>query len=147
MTMAHALEERVPLLDLELVNLAFRTSANLKYMGSQGKYILRLAVKDLLPKRVLQKPKWGFSVDVFSWFSGEMGEIAKQVLPTGYLVKGGYLDESLLGQILGSKPDKSLNRYYNLLWLGLLFELWRKIYFESQDISRPILDMEKLIEN
>jgi asparagine synthase (glutamine-hydrolysing) len=145
MTMAHALEERVPLLDLELVNLAFRMSTDLKYMGSQGKYILRLAVKDLLPKRVLQKPKWGFSVDVFSWFTGEMGEIAQQVLPTGYLVKGGYLNKDLLGQILRTKLDRSLNRYYNLIWLGLLFELWRKIYFESQDISKPILDIEKLI--
>jgi len=145
MTMAHSLEERVPLLDLELVDFAFKLPSSLKYKGPQGKYILRLAVKDLLPKRTLQKPKWGFSVNVFSWFKGEMGEVARQVLPSGYLVKEGYLKEELLREVLQSRPDPSMNRYYNLLWIGLLFELWRKIYFESEDLMKPTLDIERLI--
>jgi len=145
MTMAHALEERVPLLDLELVDFAFKLPSSLKYRGAQGKYILRLAVKDLLPKRALQKPKRGFSVNVFSWFTGEMGEVARQVLPSGYLVKEGYLRDGLLREVLESKPDPSLNRFYNLLWVGLLFELWRKIYFESENLMNPTLDIERLI--
>lgn len=145
MTMANALEERVPLLDLELVDLSFKLPSSLKYRGSRGKHILRLAVSDLLPRRVLQKPKSGFSVNVFSWFSGEMGEIAKQVLPRGYLVREGYLKEGLVREILNARPDPSLSRYYNLTWIGLLFELWQKIYFESQDISKPVLDIERLV--
>ena len=145
MTMAHSLEERVPLLDLELVDFAFKLPSSLKYRGPQGKYILRLAVKDLLPRRTLEKPKWGFSVNVLSWFTGEMGEVARQVLPSGYLVKEGYLKERLLREVLESKPDPSLNRYYNMLWIGLLFELWRKIYFESEDLMKPTLDIERLI--
>lgn len=144
MTMAHALEERVPLLDLELVDFAFKLPSRMKYRGP-GKYILRLAVSDIVPKRALRKPKSGFSVNVFSWYSGEMGEIARQMLPNGYLVRHGYIKESLLRDVFGTKPDRSLTRYYNLIWVGTLFELWRKIYFESENMLNPTLDIEKLV--
>jgi len=145
MTMTYALEERVPLLDLELVDLAFKLPSSLKYKGPYGKYIMRLAVSDLLPRRALQKPKQGFSVDVFSWFAGEMGEIARQVLPNGYLVREGYLDQGLMSEVLRAQPDRSLSRYYSLVWIAVLFEFWRKIYFESHDLSKPNLNIEKLI--
>jgi len=144
MTMAHALEERVPLLDLELIDLAFKLPSGLKYRGP-GKYILRLAVADLIPKRALRKPKSGFSVNVFSWYKGEMGEIARQILPTGYLVRQGYIKESMLRDIFDREPDQSLTRYYNLIWVGMLFELWRRIYFESESLLSPNLNFEKLI--
>lgn len=144
MTMAHGLEERVPLLDLELIDFAFKLPSGLKYRGP-GKYILRLAVADLIPKRALRKPKSGFSVNVFSWYKGEMGEIAKQIMPEGYLVKHGYIKESMLRDIFDRKPDQSLTRYYNLIWVGMLFELWRRIYFESESLLNPNLDFEKLI--
>jgi len=144
MTMAHALEERVPLLDLELIDFAFKLPSRLKYRGP-GKYILRLAVADLIPKRALRKPKSGFSVNVFSWYKGEMGEIARQIMPTGYLVKHGYVKESMLRGIFDTEPDQSLTRYYNLIWVGMLFELWRRIYFESESLLSPNLDFERLI--
>ena len=61
MTMAHSVESRVPFLDHRMVELAFTFSNEDKISGSVTKYILREALKKLLPEKVYnRKDKKGF---------------------------------------------------------------------------------------
>lgn len=71
-SMATSLEARVPLLDHELVEFAVALPTRHKIRDGQGKWLLREAVRGLLPPAVLEKPKQGFAAPVASWFRGRL---------------------------------------------------------------------------
>ncbi len=60
--MAHSLEGRFPFLDSKLLSFASRLSSELKIGNQDTKRILRDAMRDVLPKEILARPKMGFTV-------------------------------------------------------------------------------------
>jgi len=66
-TMQHSLEARCPYLDVDLVSFAASIPANLKLKGSTTKYILKKALKGILPDTVLFKKKAGFNAPTGDW--------------------------------------------------------------------------------
>jgi asparagine synthase (glutamine-hydrolysing) len=67
-SMASSLESRVPLLDHRLVDLVTSMPPRLKFKGGELKFILKRAMKDLVPKSIFQrKDKMGFPVPLHSW--------------------------------------------------------------------------------
>ena len=71
-SMACSLEVRVPFLDHELVELCARIPAEHKVRRLQGKHVLRLAARDLVPDFVLDKRKRGFFNEaVGTWVGAE----------------------------------------------------------------------------
>lgn len=71
MSMAASLEVRVPLLDQRIVEFALRTPLDLKLKDGVGKYLLREAGRNMLPKAVYDHPKQGFSPPLAQWFNDE----------------------------------------------------------------------------
>lgn len=69
MSMAHGLEIRVPFLDKEFAQLAFKIKSNIKYDGKLGKQLLIDSFKDELPESIWNRPKMGFSFPFKEWFS------------------------------------------------------------------------------
>lgn len=144
MSMAHSLEVRVPFLDNRLLDLMLPVPWRLKYApGTWGKLILREAVKDLLPARCLRKPKWGFSVDLYAWYRGEMGELARQIIPDSEVV-GRYFSRSFLSKLLRRRPNPRDTRYYQLIWQVLGFHFWHKIFIDGENLRNPTLNVESL---
>ncbi|MEM2883724.1 MAG: asparagine synthase (glutamine-hydrolyzing) [Nitrososphaerales archaeon] len=132
MTMAHSLEERVPLLDRSLVEYAFKIPVNLKVGSKVGKIVLREAVKDLLPKYVLDKPKWGFSIDVKHWYTKSIYSLSQQLFDDSSLFKHRLIDLNYIKRLL-SKTKSSLEVHEaRYLWLATLAEMWFRIFVEHQ---------------
>ncbi len=73
MTMAVGLEGRVPFLDHKFVELAMSIPSPLKTKGGELKYILKKAVRGLIPDEIIDRPKQGFAVPVFEWFHNRLG--------------------------------------------------------------------------
>jgi asparagine synthase (glutamine-hydrolysing) len=73
MSMAHALELRVPLLDVELVKLVLRMPDAVK-KGVGSKPLLVAAVSDLLPASLFDRPKMGFLLPFEGWMRNELRE-------------------------------------------------------------------------
>lgn len=71
MSMATSLEARAPFLDKDVVELAFRMPGSLKLRGSERKYILKKAMADKLPPRILNRRKEGFSIPIKNWLRNE----------------------------------------------------------------------------
>jgi asparagine synthase (glutamine-hydrolysing) len=67
MSMAASIESRVPFLDHTLVEFAARIPDQLKIRGSDQKYILKQAVRDLLPREILHRKKMGFPTPLRQW--------------------------------------------------------------------------------
>lgn len=71
-TMAHGLEARSPFLDQEVVAFASSLPTEWLLHNGKGKWILKEAFADILPKDLLTRKKRGFQVPLASWFRGEL---------------------------------------------------------------------------
>lgn len=78
MSMAVALEGRVPFLDYKFVEFAMSIPSKLKYKGNQTKYILKKAVEEILPYEIVYRKKQGFGTPVYEWFFDKLGILAKE---------------------------------------------------------------------
>ena len=90
-TMANAVELRVPYLDREVVELALRIAPELKVHNGMRKYIMRLAAKKLLPDELVFKEK-----KAAQYSSGIYSALVKLARKNGFMGEralGRYLEE------------------------------------------------------
>jgi len=145
MSMAHSLELRVPLLDNRIVDLMMRIPWRMKYApGTHGKQILRRALQGVLPESTFRKPKWGFSVNVYQWYKGELGELVRQVLPESDVVRK-YFSSKVIKKLLAEQVSERNRRHHVLLWQILGFHFWHKIFVESGRVGRASLGVNALV--
>src|SRR5699024_8501648 len=71
-SMATSLEVRCPLLDPNVVALAWRLPMHFKVREQQGKWLLREVLYRHVPKELIDRPKQGFDVPVGAWLRGEL---------------------------------------------------------------------------
>ena len=67
-SMMHSLEVRAPFLDNDLVSFAAKLPRRFRLRGRTGKYLLRRALRQRLPKEVLKRRKQGFALPIGGWF-------------------------------------------------------------------------------
>lgn len=81
MSMAHSLEARVPLLDVELMNFVERLPIHFRLRGWAGhKYLFKRTIARWLPPEILSRPKIGFSTPMDEWFRCDRGEFLRDRL-------------------------------------------------------------------
>jgi asparagine synthase (glutamine-hydrolysing) len=74
MSMAHSLEIRVPLLDVQLVELLFEIDGSHKISTEQPKPLLTHSLGHLMPRESIFRPKQGFVLPIASWLRGTLEE-------------------------------------------------------------------------
>lgn len=133
MTMAHSVEGRLPLLDIELVDrVTGMRNAGLKDWHKPHKWLLVEALRDALPKDVLSRKKQGFTPPVRDWMSG----IVKRFLPLladGALVRQGLIDAGKARSGLGGFD---LTFLYKLV----LLECWARLHIDGQPVQDLIAE-------
>jgi asparagine synthase (glutamine-hydrolysing) len=114
---------RAPLFDRDVVELAFAIPPQLKLRGSVEKYLLKQAVRDLLPATILERPKSGMLVPVEGWFQGPLLPQARARLLDGLapygLFERRYLERLLAGRLGGLRPRRGAK-----IWLLVTLEAW-----------------------
>lgn len=127
-TMANSIEERLPLLDKGLIEFAFTIPPRYKLRHGNGKYILKEAVKDLLPAEVIARKKVGFGRVVDDWmFDGRLQEPVIQALSDNELVRKCFRKDRMAG--LAGQIRKKERQNYNAIWLIYALSLWYDTYF------------------
>jgi len=136
MSMANSLELRVPLIDNQIVDLMVTVPWQMKYApGTYGKLLLRKVIGRVLPEKTLQKPKWGFSVNVQTWFKGELGELIHQVVPESDVLSR-YLNPKAIRNVCQRTTRNADDRRLQvLLWQLLGFHFWHKIFIETERVN------------
>jgi asparagine synthase (glutamine-hydrolysing) len=123
---------RSPLFDREIVEMAFAIPPQLKLRGSVEKYLLKQAVKDLLPAAIIERPKSGMLVPVEAWFKGPLLSCARERLLdglTGYrLIERDYLERLLEGRLGGLRPRRGAK-----IWLLVTLEAWLRTVFQNSE--------------
>lgn len=131
MSMAHSVESRVPLLDLELVRFAARIPDEVRFhQGPKG--LLKKALRGVLPDDVLTKKKWGFTFDPVAQYRKDLRSMALDVLTPDRLRRSGVFNPDFVQKVLDAKPHPRLRWHYFLLWQMIGVELWREIFIESE---------------
>ena len=127
MTMATSVEGRVPFLDHRMVELAFRIPITMKVRDGVTKYVLREAMKDILPAEILQRRKMGFHVPVTRWFAAVLSPLAQDVLHDPRLERLEIWDKREVDRLLARRQDGRANlgmRIWSLVNFGLWYRHW-----------------------
>jgi len=131
MTMANGLELRVPFLDHKLVEFAASLPANLKLRGSTGKHLLRETMKDVLPKRIIDRSKKGFPVPTESWLRGDLKNFVHDTLLSSTSACRDYMDYRVIERIVNEHEQGKENRRQEI-WTLLIFEIWHRLFIDRQ---------------
>jgi asparagine synthase (glutamine-hydrolysing) len=122
-SMANSLEVRAPMVDHHVMQLAASLPTKLKLKGAIGKYILRKAVRGLIPDEVIGRRKHGFDVPVDEWLRGDLKELAWDLLLGKQLRDRGQLNAGHVRYLLDAHVKKQADLGW-LLWRLLILELW-----------------------
>ena len=122
-SMMASLEGRVPLLNNDLVTYATQLPLNLKLRGLRSKFLLKRALRGILPDRILDRPKKGFGIPVGHWFRGPLKEQMLSVLSPERISREGFFDPVSVGRLVDEHlSGRRDNR--KQLWTLFAFELW-----------------------
>jgi asparagine synthase (glutamine-hydrolysing) len=127
MTMATAVEARVPFLDHKLVEFTLSIPQSRKVPGLQPKYLLKKAVRGLIPDEIIDRPKQGFGVPVAEWFEQELGTVIRQKL-TAFAKNQPYLNPDQITRFI-AQPNGALP------WYLFNFALWHESWIEQKTNS------------
>ena len=122
-TMRYGLETRVPLLDHTVVEFALNLHPSLKMKGGVSKYLLKQVLYDHVPKDLMDRPKWGFSIPLSEWLKGELSFLLNDVLNERSVNEAGLVNWAVVYQ-LKKQFAQGHTHLYNRLWLLVLLHLW-----------------------
>lgn len=137
MTMAHSLELRVPFLDKEVFELARSLQTNDKLAHKTTKYVLRMAMKEIIPTTIVHRKKLGFPVPLRTWLKDELYLWAKTLIiesPTDDVFNKDFILE-MLEEHKASKAD-----YSRKLWTVLSYMMWHSIHVTQT--SHPLRNVD-----
>ena len=134
MSMASSVEVRVPFLDRELAEfVAWNVPPKLKLKGllrPTTKYIFRQAMRDILPREVLQQPKAGFAAPVDYWLANDLKEMVDDLLSPSQIRKRGMFRPEAVRRFVdehrSGRQDWSMQ-----IWQFLTLELWMQTFLDG----------------
>jgi asparagine synthase (glutamine-hydrolysing) len=129
MTMAWSLEARVPLLDHTLVEFMASAPPDLKLRGLTSKYLLRQAVRDLLPAPLLARRKQGFSIPLGGWLRGPLRGVLRDTLLGDQARTRGWLRPDVIARMINQHTTGERDHAHQL-WALLALELWAQEYVD-----------------
>jgi asparagine synthase (glutamine-hydrolysing) len=123
MSMACSLESRVPFLDHPFVEFSTRVPDRLKIRNGEGKYILKKAVEDLLPREIVYRKKMGFPTPLRQWLLDPRAEPLYASLrdPDGLLAA--YTDRAELDSLL-VRHQRGSEDATDRIWRLLNLQIW-----------------------
>ena len=130
MSMAHSLEVRVPFLDLDIVEFAASLPSAARVNGWTKKFILKQAVKRLLPDQIINGRKRGFNVPLAGWMRRELRELVHDYLAPAVIERQGWFKPQAVAELVRRHQSGTID-YGRNLWALLILAIWT----EQQPLS------------
>lgn len=124
----HGLEVRFPMLDYNLVEIAARIPSSMKLKGNIEKYVLRQAMKHVLPPTIVNRPKKGFMFPMSDWMRHELKPVVDSCLSKDSIRSRGVFNPEAV--------EKLRNNFFRgkepffKVWNQVIFELWCRIVLD-----------------
>jgi len=131
MSMAASIESRVPYLDHVLVEQVLSLPSRFKLRGWRTKAVLRAALKDLVPRAILERRKAGFPVPLGRWLREARWPVVQEFVLSPRSLRRGYFDPMLL-RTLAQEHKSGVADHCSRLWLLINLEIWQRIFLEGE---------------
>ena len=122
-TMAASLEVRVPFLDHDLVDYAVRLPGGSKMPFGRKKWLLKAALKGVVPDEILFAPKRGFGVPYGRWLQTSLRPLFFDHLAQFAAARPGILDVEHVTRLF-TRTASGVQNHSSLLWKTLNFLIW-----------------------
>jgi asparagine synthase (glutamine-hydrolysing) len=124
MSMAHALEVRVPFLDHELVEYVTHVSDQIKYPHTP-KQLLVTSFQDILPSSITSRKKMGFVLPWEEWMKGDLREFCQENIEQ--LIDSGLMNSSAVQNLWSDFLDGKANVSWSRVWPIVVLSQWMKL--------------------
>jgi len=126
-SMSVSIESRVPLLDRRIVDLISRMPAGMKFRGGEMKYLLKKAIKDIMPPEIMKrKDKMGFPVPLHIWSKNKAKDFIMDVLLSKKSKERNMINTNYVEQLILAEQPFSRG-----LWGLLSLELWHNQFIDK----------------
>lgn len=132
MTMAASIESRVPFLDHELVEFTARIPAQYSVRGMAGKFILKKAMEDLLPRSVICRKKMGFPTPWEHWLAGATLDALERTLLAPRSMDRGLFRRQAVQRVFAEHRDRTRD-HSKRIWRLLNLEIWQRVFFDGEE--------------
>ncbi|MEZ0089192.1 asparagine synthase (glutamine-hydrolyzing) [Streptacidiphilus sp. EB129] len=128
LSMAHAVEVRLPFCQRSVSGLALALPAEQRVGEGRGKVALYAAASGLLPQSVLSRPKQPFTLPITAMLAPgtPLAAYAREVLSPSRLRAAGLLDPTAVDRLLAAQRARPTDCLALAIWSLLMFELWRE---------------------
>jgi asparagine synthase (glutamine-hydrolysing) len=123
MSMATSLETRAPFLDVDVMELAFSMPGTLKVRDGVRKYVLKQAMRGLVPDRILHRKKEGFSIPIKTWLRRELAPLMRDLLSPARMARRGLFEPAEVARLIDAHVAGRENHAHTLFPL-MVFERW-----------------------
>ena len=123
MAMATSLETRAPFLDVDVMELAFSMPGHLKIRDGERKWVLKRAMRGLLPDGILHRKKQGFSIPLKNWLRDELQPLMRELLSAERVARRGLFAPAEVQRLVDAHVAGRENHAHTLFPL-MVFERW-----------------------
>jgi asparagine synthase (glutamine-hydrolysing) len=131
MSMAASIESRVPFLDHEMVEFASRVPERLKICRGSEKYLVKQAMREMVPESILNRKKMGFPVPIRQWLREGFQTVFRDVLLSERACDRGIFNTTFIEQLL-QENNRGTHDHADALWTILNFEMWARVFLDGQ---------------
>ena len=124
MSMAHALEVRVPLLDHKLVEYLMGLPDEHKVSNGTPKRLLVESLDGLLPETIVHRPKRGFTLPFDPWMRGELRSFCEERLNPERIAARGVFRPQQVQKLWQSFLSGSAQVSWSRMWVMVVLEEW-----------------------
>jgi asparagine synthase (glutamine-hydrolysing) len=135
MSMAASIESRVPFLDHQFVEFSARVPVRLKLRGGEGKYIVKQAVEDLLPREIVCRRKMGFPTPIRQWLLDPRAGALYSGLRARDGLLSAYMDSSKLDRLL-ERHTRGVEDATDRIWRLLNLQVWGDLFLTGKREQR-----------
>lgn len=127
---AASVEVRVPLLDNEVVDFMARIPVGLKLKRFEAKYLMREAVRGIVPDRVLRRRKAGFGAPIRTWLRRDLRNLVDDLLSDETLRRRKQFEPKQIRRLISEDREQKADHSYRI-WALLTLELWQRTFLDS----------------
>jgi asparagine synthase (glutamine-hydrolysing) len=128
-TMGVSVEARSPFLDIDLVELAMRIPADVRFRGGKSKSLLRRLALKQVPVECVQRRKQGFAAPIGKWLRNDWADLVEDCVLGPQVEQRGWFRRKALERVV-QEHRRGVNHDY-LLWALLVLEMWIRLTREQ----------------
>ena len=122
-----SLELRSPFLNPKIAEFVFSLPSDFRLKGLTTKYILKQTVTDLLPKKIINRPKKGFGAPIAQWINKDLKKLIANKLAPKRIKKQDIFNTQTVQQLVEEHWNRKKDNRMKI-WSLFMFQLWYDNY-------------------